>query len=264
MQPLAPCKTLAKGLNGAVSGATLYLADGIYAPATQGNGATIPDGVAVRASNAGAARLVDGVKLTVAGSSAIDGIVLDSAGSFCGAITATTTVGPPTLALSGVLIKCLGALNIGGSVKATLVPSALAGGAYTAALPNSYTGILTVSGTAELLISGGVIDGNGLGAPAFGGGLMLVAGNAKLTLAGVTVKNRTGTAISAVGNASVVLSNGTLLDSLGTGGSFACASGAAIILSGPVAVTVDHAQISNSPNAAICVTAPTRAPRRSG
>ena len=88
-----------------MSGATLYLADGIYAPATQGNGATIPDGVAVRASNAGAARLVDGVKLTVAGSSAIDGIVLDSAGSFCGAITATTTVGTPTLALSGVLVS---------------------------------------------------------------------------------------------------------------------------------------------------------------
>ena len=93
-------------MTGASSGATVWLAPGLYAPATQGNGATIPDGVALKASTAGAATLADGVTMTVAGSSAINGIVLDTSNFACGAITANGTTGTPTLALTGVLIKC--------------------------------------------------------------------------------------------------------------------------------------------------------------
>ena len=74
----SPCKSIAKAMTGALSGSTVFLAPGLYAPATQGNGATVPDGVALKSSTAGAATLADGVTLTVAGSSAINGIVLDT------------------------------------------------------------------------------------------------------------------------------------------------------------------------------------------
>jgi hypothetical protein len=62
----SPCKSIAKAMTGATSGATVFLAPGLYTPATQGNGATIPDGVALKSSTAGAATLADGVTLTVA------------------------------------------------------------------------------------------------------------------------------------------------------------------------------------------------------
>ena len=40
-----PCKTIGKAMTGAVPGTTVYLADGIYAPTTQGNGVTVADEV---------------------------------------------------------------------------------------------------------------------------------------------------------------------------------------------------------------------------
>ncbi|HWK82920.1 MAG TPA: DUF1565 domain-containing protein, partial [Caldimonas sp.] len=119
----APCKTIGKAMTGATAGTTVYLADGNYAPATQGNGVTIADGVALKATHAGAASIVDGLVLTVAGSSTVNGIVFDvTNNTSCGSISATGTAGPPTLALTGVLVKCMGALNIGGNVVATMAP----------------------------------------------------------------------------------------------------------------------------------------------
>jgi hypothetical protein len=248
----APCKTIGKAMTGASSGATVYLADGVYGPATQGNGVTITDGVALKATHAGAASVANGLVLAVAGSSAINGIVLDvTNNTSCGSITASGVGGPPTLALTGVLIKCLGAINLSGSVSAVMTPGALANGAYTAGLPGGYDSIIFLNGKAQLTIQGGVLDGNGLGSPAFGGGFLAAAGNSALTLSGVTLRNRTATGISVSGTASLVVNNNSLIDSIGIAGN--CPTASAIVISGPGNVTLDHSQISNGPSAGICV-----------
>ncbi|MGZ5758645.1 MAG: beta strand repeat-containing protein [Caldimonas sp.] len=248
----APCKTMSKAMTVASSGATVYLADGVYAPATQGNGVTIGDGVALKATHAGAASIANGLVLTVAGSSAINGIVLDvTNGTSCGSITASGVGGPPTLALTGVLIRCMGAINLAGSVSAVMTPGALANGAYTAALPGGFGSIIFLNGKARLTIQGGVIDGNGLGSPAFGGGFLAAAGSSALTLSGVTLRNRTATGISVSGTSSLVVSNNSLIDSIGIAGN--CPTASAIVISGPGNVTLDHSQISNGPSGGICV-----------
>jgi Right handed beta helix region len=250
--PAAPCKTIGKAMTGATPGVTVYLADGNYAPATQGNGVTIADGVALKATHAGAASIVDGLVLTVAGSSTINGIVLDvTNNTLCGSISATGATGSPTLALTGVLIRCMGGINIGGSVVATMTPGALANATYTAALPGGFGSILALGGNAQLTIQGGIIDGNNLGAPAFGGGLIATSGTATLTLSGVTLRNRTATGISLAGSASVVLNNNSLIDAVGIAGN--CPTASAIVIAGPGNVTLDHSQISNGPSAGICV-----------
>lgn len=253
----APCKTIAKVMTGATSGSTVWLAPGLYAPATQGNGATIPDGVALKSSTAGAATLADGVTLTVAGSSVINGIVLDTSNFACGVITASGTTGTPTLALTGVLIKCAGAINVAGNVSAVMTPGALANATYTAAVPNGFGAIVSVAGTAQLTIQGGIIDGNGLGVPAFGGGFIGAAGNSTLTLSGVTLRNRTGTGIAASGTASVIVNNNSLIDAVGIAGN--CPTASAIVISGTNHVTLDRSQISNGGSSAICVRGSTAA-----
>lgn len=248
----APCKSIAKGLSGAPPGAKVFLADGIYGTSTQGAGATIPDGVTLQASNAGGAVLTN-IALKAAGSATLSGLVFDAQNFSCTSILANAASGTPTLSLTGVLIKCFGAISLGGNVAATMTPGALPGGVYTSGLGAGFNAIVFLNGTAQLTIQGGIIDGNNLGDPAFGGGLLVATVNSKLTLSGVTLRNRTGTVIAANGNATVVLSNGTLLDAVGAPNPFACASGGAIIMGGPVDLTVDHAQVSNSPSAAICV-----------
>ena len=239
-------------MTGTTAGTTVYLADGVYAPATQGNGVTIADGVALKATNAGAASIADGLMLTVAGSSTINGIVLDvTNNTSCGGISATGATASPTLALTGVLIRCMGALNIGGNVVATMTPGALANATYTAALPGGYGSVLALGGNAKLTIQGGIIDGNNLGAPAFGGGLIATSGTATLTLSGATLRNRTATGISLAGSASVVLASNSLIDAVGIAGN--CPTASAIVIAGPGNVTLDHSQISNGPSAGICV-----------
>lgn len=256
----SPCKTIAKAMAGAPGGSAVFLADGIYAPATQGNGASISDGVALKASNAGGAAIVDGVTLTVAGSSAINGIVLDTTNAACGSIVANSGTGTPTLMLTGVLIKCFPGINIGGSVSATMSPGALAGGVYTAALAGGAGGaggIITLSGTSQLTVQGGVFDGNHAGAPAFGGGFLALNDTSKLTLSGVTLKNRTATGIAVNGAASLVVNNNSLIDSVGVAGN--CPTASAIVIAGTGSVTVDSSQISNGASSAICARSSTSA-----
>jgi Protein of unknown function (DUF1565) len=245
----APCKTMTRALTGEPSGATVYLADGTYASATEGGGVvTIPDGVTLRAVNPGAAAVV--VPLTASGSASLDGTAL-AQGASCGSITATSATGTPTLTLTGVSITCFGTVTLGGNVKATMTPGALAGGVYTGAVPDGFGPIIGLTGAAQLLIQGGIIDGNHLGQPAFGGALIYHLGTGSLTLDGVTVRNRSGAGLVASSTASIVLQNGTLLESIGTPGD--CPTGSAVVVSGVNTVTLDHSQMSNLPASGICV-----------
>jgi hypothetical protein len=246
----APCQRIVKAMNLAPSGSNVYLADGIYGSATQGTAVTVPDGVTLRATHPGAATLAN-VALTAAGSAAFDDIVLDAEGSACASINAGSTAGTPTLSVTGVLIKCLGALNVHGNVKATMSPGALAGGVYTAALPGSFGTIFSVSDNAELLIQGGILDGNNAGAPAFGGGFLSAINASKLTLDGVTLRNRTGVGITNRNSGAIVLKNGSLIDNVGVAGN--CASAAVIVMNDTGSLTMDQSQISNSPGVGVCV-----------
>lgn len=246
----APCKTIAKAASGAAAGSTIYLADGSYGSTTQGSGATIPDGVTLRAINVGAATLAK-VPLSFAGSGSLVGVVLDQENGTCASVSASATAGSPTLAIGGVLIRCLGALNLGGNVAATMSPGGLAGELYTAGLPGGYNPVIALTGSAQLRVQGGVFNGNNVGAAAFGGGFITVAASASLTLDHATLRNRLGVGLSLAGNASAVLHNGALIDHVGAAGN--CRTAASIVIDGAVNLQLDQAQISNSPNSAICV-----------
>lgn len=251
----APCLTVAKAMTGAPAGSTVYLADGSYSRNTQPD-ATIPNGVTLRATNAGAAVLA-GMVLTATGSAVINGVVVGPGpGGSCTLINAISATGTPTLALTGVQFRCEGGTTIGGKVKAVMTPGTLIGGVYTAGLPGASYPIISINGTAELLIQGGVIDGNNTGA-GYNGGLLNATGNSKLTLDAVTVKNRKSVALALDGSSSAVLQNGTLIDNAGAAGTF---SGAIHMVS-TGSLTMDHAQISNGPGSGIWVdmlaTAPT-------
>jgi hypothetical protein len=247
----APCKTIAKAMTLAPSGSTVYLADGVYAPATQGNGATIiPDGVTLRATNAGAATIADNTVLTVAGSAVLNGIVFGYSNPntlTCGGVTANSATGTPTLLFSGVLIQCAGAVHIGGNVKATMTPGALPLGVYTAAVPGSLSPMITLSNSADLHVSGGVFDGSGNGGD--GGSWIVVQNEATMTLSGVTLSNRTQFGLNISDSASVSLINNTVLDHVGV----ANGCQGAILVGGSATLSLNQAQISNSPGVAICV-----------
>jgi len=246
----APCKTITQAMTGAPAGSVVYLADGNY---PSSNSATIPDGVALRATHPGAATL-NFVTLTAAGSASLNGLVFDVQGQSCSSLTAAASTGTPTLALTGVLFKCAGVLNLGGSVKAVMTPGLLANGQYTA-LATAYTTLFNLSGTAELLIQGGIIDFNNFGQGQFGPGMFNTGGSNKLTLDAVTVRNLKQQAFVIGGSASLTLRNGTLIDHVGDAG--LCAAGAAIVVAEHGTLTMDHATVSNGPNAAICVTSST-------
>ena len=268
-----PCKTMTKALSVVPAASIFSLADGVYDTTTQGFGVRLPAGATLRAINPGGAT-VKGVVIDIAdGSATIDGLVLDvdtTAG--CAAIHAYGSSGTPTLTLTGVLIKCIklpqgvqlgGTLQIGGLVKATMTPGALPGGIYTAGLPDSAFPVVNLEGTAELLITGGVIDGNNLGQAVGSGGLMVVTENSKLTLDGVTVRNRTQPvlAVQRTGNfgnfgqafiPTIVLRNGTLIDNVGAANR--CEDGAAIAMRNDGgSLTMDHATLSNTAGVGICV-----------
>ena len=251
----APCLTVAKAMTGAPAGSTVYLADGSYSANTQPN-VTIPDGVTLRATNAGAAVLA-GFILTATGSATFSGVVVGPGPGFsCTIINAASTTGTPTLTLTGVQFRCEGGTTIGGKVKAVMTPGALVGGLYTAGLNDGTYPIIRLTGTAELLIQGGVIDGNnaGLGASA---GLLSSTSSSRLTLDAVTVRNRQAAALVLLGTSTIVLRNGTLIDNVGTPGTFE----GAVHIMGPGTFMMDHAQISNLPGVGILVdflpTAPT-------
>ena len=244
----APCKTIAKAMSGAPGGSTVYLANGVYAPATQGNAATIPDGVGLKASNPGGASVVDGLVLTVAGSSAINGVAFDTTNINCGRVTASSTTGTPTLALIGVLLDCTDVLDISGSVSATLTPGTLINGQYTGATAFGTGTLVNVGGTAQLTIQGGIFDGNGQAANS---AMLSVGGGASLTLSHVTVRNRKSTGIAVIGAATLVLNNQSLIDSVGQASN--CVDASSVVIHGTGAVTLDHSTISNGASSAICV-----------
>jgi len=241
----APCKTIGKAMTGAPSGSAVYLADGSY---PSSNNATIPDGVALRATHPGAA-ILNFVTLTASGSASLNGLVFDLVGFSCSNLNAASTTGTPTLAITGVLFKCGGAMNIGGSVKAVMTPGLLANGQYTA-LAAIYTNLLNLSGTAELLIQGGIIDFNNFGQGQYGPGMFNTTGSSKLTLDAVTVRNLKQQAFVIAGSTTVVLRNGTVIDHVGDAGD--CAAGGAIVVSGGGTLSMDHATVSNG-SEAICI-----------
>ena len=246
----APCKTIGKAMTGAPSASTVYLADGSY---PSSNSATIPDGVALRATHPGAA-ILNFVTLTATGSASLNGLVFDIQGQSCSSISAASTTGTPTLAITGVLFKCAGVMNIGGSVKAVMTPGPLANGQYTA-LPSLGSSLLSLSGTAELLIQGGNIDFNNFGQGQYGPGMFNTTGSSKLTLDAVTVRNLKPQAFVIAGSNTVVLRNFTVIDHVGDAGD--CAAGGAIVVSGGGTLSMDHATVSNGSNAAICIGAGT-------
>jgi Protein of unknown function (DUF1565) len=93
-----------------------------------------------------------------------------------------------------------------------------------------------------------VIDGYGA-TSASASGLLRTAGNSKLTLDGATLRNRKAAGVSMGGASSLVLQNGTVLDNVGPVGTFA----GAVHVSSTGSLTMDHAQITNSPGSAIWV-----------
>jgi len=268
-----PCKTMTKALSVVPAASIFSLADGVYDTTTQGNAFRLPTSATLRAINPGGAT-VKGLAINIAdgnGSVTIDGLVLDldPITTECSSINAQGfSQPPPTLTLTGVLMKCVavehssqirGGLNIGGNVKATMMPGALAGGLYTAGLPDGFLPLINLSASAELLITGGVIDGNNLG-QSTGGGLLVVTENSRLTLDGVTVRNRTQTVISAqrIGTGqdlfipTIVLRNGTLIDNVGA--ATRCEDGAAIVMGhNNGSLTMDRATLSNTAGVGICV-----------
>jgi hypothetical protein len=251
----APCKTIAKAFSVATSGHNVFLFDGTFGADTQGGAViNIPDGIALSAINPGAA-ILKNLHFTALGSTSVSGVVLDFVNNVgTTTITAASTTGTPALTLTGVLIKFFNALVIGGNVHATMLPGALPGGVYTTALPDGFGTILTLQGNAQLLIQGGIIDGNSLGQPAFGGALIQVLNNGVLTLDGATMRNRAQTVISTANTASVVLQNNTLFDHVSTiAGGSNCPTGAAVVLTGTSTLVVDHVSMTNLPGAAICV-----------
>jgi hypothetical protein len=253
----APCKTLAHGIIGAPAGSTFLLADGMYSALTEGvGGFNVPDGATLQAIHPGAATLAT-LAITFVGSGTLNGVVIGRQGPAfnCGGIDAAGTTGTPTLTITGVFSNCVNWLKVRGNVKATMTPGALAGGIYTTGLANATQwALVNSSGTsaAELLILGGVLDGNDLGNASPAAGLLTSIGTAKLTLDGVTVRNWPQAAIAAAGGA-VVLRNGTVLDRIGNAGA-ACDTGSAVFVGNSSGqLTMDHSTLSNARAAGICV-----------
>ena len=249
----APCKTLAHAIIGAPAGSTFLLADGMYSAQTEGvGGFNVPDGGTLQAIHPGAATLAT-LAINFVGSGTLNGIVFGRQGPAfnCGGIDAASTTGTPTLTITGVFSNCVNWLTVGGKVKATMTPGALAGGIYTTGLANGGQWALVNSSSpasAELLILGGVFDGNDLG----NAGLLSSMGTAKLTLDGVTARRWPRAAVTAAGGA-VVLRNGTVLDQIGTAGASACDGSAIVVGSSSGQLTMDSSTLSNARAAGICV-----------
>ncbi len=245
-----PCKTIAKAMTGIPSGATVYLADGVFSYGVQPD-VTIPDHVTLQAIHPGAA-VIQGRNVIVTGSATINGVVLGmkpSPFSTCASLSASASTGTPTLTLVGVQLSECGGISVAGTVKAVMSPGTLVGGSYTTNLVNSTP--IHLSGTAELLIQGGVVDGNNTGQPSYGGGLLIAQGSSKLTLDAVTVKNFKAQALVLAGSSNIVLQNNTLLDHVGGIGN--CETGAAIVIAGAGSFSMDHSVLSNTPGIGICV-----------
>ena len=259
----APCRSLGTSLNRAAPGTTFTLADGVYGATSEGHGSlTIPDGAIVRAAHPGAATLAS-LLVNVPGSATFDGVVIGPEGpaaTYCGAIAASPDSGNATLTLIGVFSNCVKWLNLSGNVKATMTPGALPGGVYTTGITGAGSPINTsqwvsFGGGAELLVTGGVVEGSHAGSafPAAAGVFYLPV-HGTLTLDGVTVRNWPFPAFFATASA-LTLKNGTVIDNVGDPAS---ATGC-VILTGnrDASLTMDQATVSNAPGNGICVDANT-------
>ncbi|MEO8835942.1 MAG: right-handed parallel beta-helix repeat-containing protein [Caldimonas sp.] len=254
----APCKSLTHALVGAPAGSTFLLADGVYDRVTENsNGVfSLPDGATLQAMHPGAATLAS-LFVNALGSATFNGIVIDrqSPAFLCSQIGARSSTGAPTLTLIGVSSNCANWLQVSGSVKATMTPGALPGGAYTTGLAATGGQILVTGPAAELLIQGGVFEGSNNPSLAAGHNPLLVtSGLGTLTLDGVTVRNWKQ-AVASTSGGTLILRNGTLIDKVGESiGNFG--NGCAILVgfSGTASLlTMDHATLSNAADAGICV-----------
>ena len=249
----APCKTVAHAITGAPAGSTFLLADGMYSALTEGvGGFSVPDGGTLQAIHPGAATLAT-LAINFVGSGTLNGIVFDRQGPTfnCGGIDAASTTGTPTLTITGVFSNCDRWLRVAGNVKATMTPGALAGGLYTTGLASGGNWVLVNSSSpfsAELLVLGGVLDGNDLG----NASLFASMGTGKVTLDGVTARRWRGPAVNAAGG-SVVLRNGTVLDQIGRAGALGCDGSAIVVGSSSGQLTMDRSTLSNARAAGICV-----------
>lgn len=248
----APFKTIKKALSVVPVGSTVWLADGSYNAANQGGAGALvlPDGARVSALHVGLA-ILEGLPVTAsAASGTLLGVVLDQGST----LTASNTVAvTPTFTLVDVLFKSralAGAtLSVAGKTKVSASQTSFNG-------PLPSLGILNLTDSAELLLTGGTIDGGGSGTAGFGYQLISVKGTSKLTLDGVTMKSSMAAGILVAGSTSaapavVALRNGTVLDGLGSAGN--CAAGGSVVVVQNADVTVDASEIKNALSAGICV-----------
>lgn len=258
----APCRSLGTSLARAPAGTTFTLADGVYSQTNEGHGSiTIPDGTIVRAAHPGAATLAS-LLINVPGSATFDGVVIGPEGraaTYCGVIGATPASGSTTLTLIGVFSNCVNWLALGGNVKATMTPGALPGGVYTTGITGAGSPINThqwvsLGSGAELLITGGVVEGSNTGSAGGNSGVFYLPVKGTLTLDGVTVRHWPFPAFFATAS-SLTLRNGTVIDHVGDPAS---ATGCAILTGNRASsLTLDQATVSNVPGNGICVDANT-------
>ncbi|MFO0727279.1 MAG: Ig-like domain-containing protein [Myxococcota bacterium] len=228
----APCKTIAHTVVGAPPGTTVELEDGAYGPLEPaGGGLEIPDGVRLHAVHPRQASLV-GISITVLGSGGLEDVVLDGA-----LVEVVGPLGPATFDMVGVVVRGTGggaAVHVGGMVTATLQPGTLPGGDYTDATTRPGD-LFSVTDNARLTIQGGAF-----GAHDMGNRVALVRTPGTLILDGVSIHDRTTTALAVLGDAT--LRNGTSLRAVGGGGLF---GDKAILMGGSGHLIVDSSTIAD-------------------
>ncbi|MEW6682983.1 MAG: Ig-like domain-containing protein [Nitrospirota bacterium] len=180
----APFKTLNKAFTTVGAGGTVWLQDGSYTAATEGGldifaGRTVPAGVAIKAVNAGAATI--GFTLQFPNGGSITGVDFDVSSQ--GRILAsggTTVISGPRWTKLGVSTLSNG-IEASGTAKVLVDPNGVPTHNY-ALTPGALTGFALVTGTAELTVNGGVLDGTtGTGGAFTFDGAKLSLANFKLT-----------------------------------------------------------------------------------
>jgi len=248
-----PMKTLRQGIATAGEDGVL-VADGVYDATTEGIALPIdvPADVNVQAINPGHVT-VDGLtfRATPSSSAVIGGFVFDHGSSVT--VGSTATVGPVYLELDDVEFRS------GATWASTLLVQATG---HVSMMNATFdgplrSGTITVAGTGNLSIQGGVVDGGGAGASGVGASLITLTDSAHLYLDGVTIRNSAMSALgisgaSAAKQATATLANGTLVDHVGSAGN--CAAGAAVVLTQNADFGLSGgSQITNSPSAAVCI-----------
>jgi hypothetical protein len=208
----APFKTLNKAFTTVGAGGTVWLQDGSYTTTTEGvadifTGRTAPAGVSIKAVNAGAATI--GFTLQFPNGGSITGV--DFNVSSQGRILAsggTTVISGPRWTKLGVSTLGNG-IEASGTAKVLVDPNGVPTHNYVLTA-GALTGFALVTGTAELTVNGGVLDGT----TGQAGGAFTFDG-AKLSLANFKLTNTSnvwaggGAALNISGNidSTVTLTN---------------------------------------------------------